>query len=247
MYPKILPNAIFIADAHESDRRDDFYHFLLAIHSKQIKTPQLFLMGDMFDLLVGKVTYGVKKYKKYLELLEKISQDIEVYYFEGNHDFSLSNLFLHVKIIPIQKQPMLFELEATKSLCALSHGDKYGDFIHNFYTFLIRSKGLLKILNFLDERIGFGISKKIEKDLLQKDICRKIEGFKSKIATKLKLYSSQNLSYILEGHYHQNKEYKFGNLNYINFSSFACNQSYFIVEFFNGVKFTQKKLRGFDV
>ncbi|DAB31559.1 MAG TPA: UDP-2,3-diacylglucosamine hydrolase, partial [Sulfurospirillum sp. UBA11407] len=40
---------------------------------------------------------------------------------------------------------------------------------------------------------------------------------------------------------------KFGNLNYINFSSFACNQSYFIVEFFNGVKFTQKKLRGFDV
>ena len=70
--------AIFIADAHESENRDDFFKFLKKIENKEITTPQLFLMGDMFDLLVGDIAYTVKKYQKYIDLIEKISLHVEV-------------------------------------------------------------------------------------------------------------------------------------------------------------------------
>ena len=45
--------AILIADAHYSDKHPEFYAFLKALDSGQIKTKQLILMGDMFELLFG--------------------------------------------------------------------------------------------------------------------------------------------------------------------------------------------------
>ena len=50
---KIQKNAIFIADSHYPHHRDNFLLILKKIKSKEIITPQLFLMGDNFDLLFG--------------------------------------------------------------------------------------------------------------------------------------------------------------------------------------------------
>jgi len=243
MYHKIKNGAIFVADAHENDRRDKFYHFLQKIDSKEITTPQLFLMGDMFDLLVGEVEYGVRKYKKYIDLINKISLHVEIFYFEGNHDFALLKLFKNVKVVPIQDQPMKLTLE-DDTLVYLSHGDKYGDFVHNAYTKLIRSLFLLKILNLIDVKKDNFISKKIENDQHRKNICTKINGFEEIISAKILNYKPKQNSYIIEGHYHQNHSFKQNGVNYINLPSFACNQSYFIVECFKREKFTQCKLRG---
>ena len=243
MYPNIKNGAIFIADAHEDSQREGFYTFLKKIDTKKLSTPQLFLMGDMFDLLVGKVKHGVKKYKKYIDLIEKITLHVEVFYFEGNHDFALSNLFKNVKVIPIQLQPMKFVLE-DNTLVYLSHGDKYGGFVHDTYTKLVRSPLLLKILNFIDERNGNYLSKKIENDQLRKKLCSKIESFEDIISTKIPKYNPVQNSYIVEGHYHQNHMFRQNSVNYINLPSFACNQSYFIVECSKRNKFTQCELRG---
>ena len=243
MYPKIKNGAIFIADAHEDNQRDGFYTFLQKIDSKEIPTPQLFLMGDMFDLLVGKVEYGVKKYKKYIDLIEKISLHVDVIYFEGNHDFALSNLFKNAKTIPIQLQPMKFILE-DDTLVYLSHGDKYGGFVHNTYTKLIRSSFILRILNFIDRKKDNYLSKKIENDQLRKKFCTKIDNFEDIISSKIPNYNAKQNSYIIEGHYHQNHMFKLKEVNYINLPSFACNQSYFIVECFKDEKFA---LRGCNV
>ena len=243
MYLKIKNQAIFIADAHEDSTRDSFYTFLKQIDSKELSTPQLFLMGDMFDLLVGKVEHGVKKYKKYIDLIEKITLHVEVFYFEGNHDFALSNLFKNVKVIPIQLQPTKFVLE-DDTLVYLSHGDKYGGFVHNTYTKLIRSPSVLAILNFIDKQIDNYISKRIENDQLRKKLCSKIDNFEDIISIKIPNYNPQQNSYIVEGHYHQNHMFRQNSVNYINLPSFACNQSYFIVECSKRNKFTQCKLRG---
>lgn len=243
MYHKIKEGAIFIADAHENDKRNEFYLFLQKIDKKEITPTQLFLMGDMFDLLVGNVYYTTNKYRKYIDLLEKIAHHVEVFYFEGNHDFSLTNIFVNVKVIPIEKQPQKFILpNNTEAL--LLHGDKYGGILHKFYTKVIRSNKLLWALNVIDMKIHNKISKKIENDLLHKKICLKIKNFEALIKLKLDHYGASKESYIVEGHYHQNKKYHFSNINYINFSSFACNQSYFIVKFPNNVEFVEKKLRG---
>ncbi len=237
MYPKIKNGAIFIADAHENDRRDKFYHFLKKLESKEITTPQLFLMGDIFDLLVGEVEYSVKKNQKYIDLIDKIALHVEVIYFEGNHDFSLSNLFKNLKVIPIQLQPMRFNLE-DDTLVYLSHGDKYGGFVHSTYTKLIRSYFLLKILNFVDIKKDYFISKKIQSDQYKKNLCTKIDNFEEIIKCKIPYYKAKKNSYIVEGHYHQNHVFKQNSIKYINLPSFACNQSYFIVECFKRNKFT---------
>ena len=236
MCHKIKNGAIFIADAHDDSERDNFYRFLKAVETDKIKTPQLFIMGDMFDLLVGEVEHGVKKYQKYIDLIDKISLHVEIFYFEGNHDFALAKLFKNVKVIPMQLQPLKYKLEDS-TLAYLSHGDKYCGVVHAFYTMVIRSKMVLKLLNFIDRKVDGAVSKKIQSNQTKKDLCRKIENFEKIISEKLSNYQAKKDSYIVEGHYHQNYSFSKNSINYINLPSFACNQSYFIVECFKDNKF----------
>ena len=243
MCHKIKNGAIFIADAHEDENKSNFYNFLKMIDSKELQTEQLFVMGDMFDLLVGEVEYGVKQYDKYIKLIDKIALHVEVIYFEGNHDFGLNSLFKNVKVIPLEKQPIKTNLE-DNTVVYLSHGDKYADFIHSAYTKLIRSKQILKVLNTIDRISNYKISKTIKQSQLEKNICKKIDNFEEMISSKLHLYKADEGAYIVEGHYHQCHQFEEKGINYLNLPSFACNQSYFIVECLQDEKFA---LRGCNV
>lgn len=235
----IQEGALFIADAHDSDERSFFFDFLL--HVKQNPPPQLFLMGDMFDLLVGNIAHGVQQYQRYIDLIEAIGKRCEVYYFEGNHDFNLSLLFNNVKVIPIEEQPFTCKLPSGKS-CLLLHGDKYGSFIHRCYTKMIRNQSVLGVLSLLDKLLFGAISKKIQKDQRKKMLCRQIENFATLMQRKLHLYPKTEV--VAEGHYHQNADFMVSGVHYINFSSFACNQSYFSVQSSPETEFAQKQLRG---
>jgi len=238
---EIKDGAIFISDAHDNAIRDGFYKFLQKIDSGEIKSTQIFLMGDMLDLLIGEISYLSEKHHKYIELIDKIAFKIELFYFEGNHDFLLKSLFKNANIIDIQSQPLTCKIKDKKIL--LSHGDKYGDLKHNLYTQAIRSKFLLKFLNSIDIICTSCISKRILSDLQDKNICRKIENFKDKIENKITNYNLKEIDIIAEGHYHQDEVFEINNIKYINFPSFACNQSYIIVQLFPEIKFK----RGYDV
>lgn len=235
----IQEGALFIADAHDSAERSFFFDFLL--HVKKNPPPQLFLMGDMFDLLVGNVLYGVQQYQRYIDLIEEIGQSCDVYYFEGNHDFNLSSLFLHVKVIPIEEQPLACTLPSGKRALLL-HGDKYGSLLHRCFTKIIRNQNLLNVLNTLDQFLTGAISQKIQNNQRKKMLCRRIENFATLMQRKLYLYPETEV--IAEGHYHQNVDFMVSGVHYINFSSFACNQSYFSVQSSSETEFAQKQLRG---
>lgn len=241
MSPKLIikEGALFIADAHDSAERTFFFDFLVYVN--QNPPSQLFLMGDMFDLLVGSVAYGVKQYQRYIDLIEEIGHKCEVYYFEGNHDFNLSKLFKHVHVIPIEEQPLLCQLPSGKS-CLLLHGDKYGSFVHRCYTSIIRNLAVLKVLNGLDVVLDGAISKKIQNDQSKKRLCKQIENFATLMQQKLHFYPKVDV--IAEGHYHQNVDFMVSGTHYVNFSSFACNQSYFSVQSSSETEFAQKQLRG---
>lgn len=243
MYPDVIiqEGALFIADAHACEERSFFLNFLH--HVKQNPPPQLFLMGDMFDLLVGGITHGVQKYQRYIELINEISHTCEVFYFEGNHDFHLTELFLHVKVIPIEAQPLTCKLPSGK-ICLLSHGDKYGGTVHSFYTKLIRNENILRVLGFVDSITKGAISKKIENNQKSKHLCKKILHFRQIIEAKLEAYPLENIDMVAEGHYHQNQVFTCKQVEYINFSSFACNQSYFSVQSSHEREFAQMQLRG---
>ena len=79
----VKSSAIFIADSHENENRENFWHFLCALKSGEIKTPQLFLMGDMFDFLAGECEFFVKFYERYVRAIDELGEEMEIYYFEG--------------------------------------------------------------------------------------------------------------------------------------------------------------------
>lgn len=71
----------------------------------KISTPQLILMGDIFDLLIGEISATHEFAKPYIELLEELALKIEIIYLEGNHDFNLSCFFKRVKILTYKSSP----------------------------------------------------------------------------------------------------------------------------------------------
>ncbi|PID48187.1 MAG: UDP-2,3-diacylglucosamine hydrolase [Proteobacteria bacterium] len=241
MPPKIKDGAIFIADAHENEKRGFLWEFLCEIERENIKPSSLFLMGDMFDLLVGQIqsTHGFAR--EYIQKLDHISQEIPVYYFEGNHDFNLKTLFSNVKVFSIQDQPAIFQSKAGNIL--LSHGDSYEDIKYKIYTFLIRNNFICKALNLINEISNHIFCNKIISHQHTKNICKKIDNFQEKISLKLPKYNLENTKAIIEGHYHQNQSFMYKNILYFNLASFACSKSYFVANFSDGISFDEIKFK----
>ncbi len=230
----IEDGAVFVADAHAREDREEFFEFLQDIRSKKIKTTQLFLMGDIFDLLVGGVKYTLDYNKKYIDLLNELSKEIQIYYFEGNHDFYLKRIFPNIIVFPIEKQPAIFNYkEHSVMLC---HGDIIAPLMYRIYTKIIRSRVVLYVAGFFDGLCGGCIAKKIIETQKDKSLCRKIENFEDIICNRIKRVDADKINFFIEGHFHQNREFDCLGKKYINLPSFACNKSFFIVQSQTGFK-----------
>lgn len=241
---EIREGALFISDAHDNVTREGFYRFLCMLDEGELQTPQLFLMGDMFDLLVGQISYTHAHYRKTIGQLNRLSRKLEIHYIEGNHDFNLRKLFPHIHIYPIRKQPLQCRFHGKQIL--LSHGDWNEGWRYRLYTALIRNPLLLSLLNLLDISRAYAISRKILKKQQRKYICFKIPAFREYIKQKIQKYDIgiSKIDFVCEGHYHQNVEYRFDKFIYKNFSSFACDKSCYRITFTDRVVFEEVLIRG---
>ncbi len=242
MHHKIQKDAIFIADAHyQVGVRESFYEFLLKIDNREIKTSQLIMMGDMFDLLVGSIAYTTKENQKVITLLNALSQQVEILYFEGNHDFDLQRLFPKLTIIPLSKQPYLAFYHDKRII--LSHGDLYQGLNYTLYTYLIRHPLTLKFLNMIDKNFNNFISKSILEKQRNKKLCRKLQNFAQFIKQKSKNYdiAHNRFDLICEGHHHMDEEYHLEGCYYKLFSSYACGNIYYTIDFKERIVFTPHK------
>jgi UDP-2,3-diacylglucosamine hydrolase len=240
MLHKLQDGALFIADAHyQKGVREDLYDFLLALEKGEIQTPQLIMMGDMFDLLVGSIDYTVRENQKIIRLINRLAQTKEILYIEGNHDFNLQKLFPKVLVIPRHKQPL--HCTYHDKHIVLSHGDLYQGKKYHIYCMFIRNPFLLKILNFIDKHRHNFISKGILNEQKNKDICKKLNNFHRMIKQKSKNYdiASNRFDVICEGHHHMNKEYSLESCLYKLFASYACGKSYFTIDFKERIVFNQ--------
>lgn len=239
----VKSGAIFIADSHENENRENFWHFLCALKSGEIKTPQLFLMGDMFDFLAGECEFFVKFYERYVRAIDELGEKMEIYYFEGNHDFNLAPLFKNVKSYPIGAQPVKFATECGQSVL-IAHGDIFLPFVAKYALRFLRVKVFLKTMNFFDKFLNFRLSKQILNKLKRKILDYKIPNFKNLVEAKMRRYNAfYEADVVIEGHYHQGKQYTIGKQKYINIPSFACEQSYFVVEYDQNIKFARKSVK----
>ena len=239
----VKSGAIFIADSHENENRENFWCFLCALKSDEIKTPQLFLMGDMFDFLASECEFFVKFYERYIHTIDELGEEMEIYYFEGNHDFNLAPLFKNVKAYPIGAQPVKFASECGQSLL-IAHGDIFLPFVAKYALRFLRVKIFLKVMNFFDKFLNFRLSKRILNKLKRKILDYKIPNFKNLAEAKMRRYNAfYEADVVIEGHYHQGEQYTIGKQKYINIPSFACEQSYFVVEYDQNIKFARKSVK----
>lgn len=241
---EIEEGALFISDAHDNVTREAFYRFLCAIDEGEIAAPQLFLMGDMFDLLIGQIDYTHTHYQKTIALLNRLSGKIPILYFEGNHDFNLRKLFPRIEVVPLAQQPLHATFCGRHIL--LSHGDWCEDASYLRYAKIVRNPLLLNLLNLYDKLRNHAVSKNILKKQQQKYICQKVPDFRSFIKQKIRKYDIgiSKIDFVCEGHYHQNVEYRFAGLTYKNFSAFACDLSYYRITFTDRVVFKEVHTRG---
>lgn len=217
---KIQQNAIFVADAHYNAQREEFLVFLKALQNGTIQTEQLFLMGDMFDFIAGGCYYFIEMNEEIINIINELSNSMQIIYLEGNHDYNLKIIFPNVQVLSRDEQPLMATYE--NKTVALSHGDIYvNDKLYDIYCKIIRNKPLLTFLNWFDFN-GF-LSRKIYNSLIGSDICRVIPHFESIVEKRLKHY---NTDIVIEGHFHQGKAYEKENKYYKNIPSLACSKEY---------------------
>ena len=166
MYLSIKQDSIFVADSHFNEKNRELLTFLEKVESKEIVTSQLFLMGDIFDFISGESRYFVQQNSIVINLLNKLSQKLEIIYLEGNHDYNLKTLFPNINVIKRENQPLLAKFE--QKTVSISHGDNFINWKYDLYCKFIRNNIFLRFMNFID--INFFISKKIENALLNKNI-----------------------------------------------------------------------------
>ncbi|MCB4742988.1 MAG: UDP-2,3-diacylglucosamine diphosphatase [Sulfurovum sp.] len=212
-------DALFIADSHYPHHGEEFPFLLQKLLSGNIRASQLFLMGDNFDLLFGYNDYIQTFSKKAISLLQVLSQTMEIYYFEGNHDFCLQEIFPNIHVYNREAQPVMFAMGSKK--VAISHGDKYAaGLVYDIYCKLLRNAVTLKVLRPFQKQI---INHRIKK-LSQKYICYSFEGLKDRVEAIMRHYD--NVDLVIEGHFHQAKVIG----DYVSLPSLACQKQVAVIK-----------------
>ncbi|MEN8726546.1 MAG: metallophosphoesterase [Sulfurovum sp.] len=215
----IKEQALFIADSHYPHHGDAFLGLLKKLESGELKTPQLFLMGDNFDLLFGHNDYIQTFSKEAIVLLQTLSEKLEMYYFEGNHDFCLKDVFPDMHVYSREEQPVMFKVGEKK--VAISHGDKYvTGFGYDLYCKVLRNKTTLTLLKPFEKMIIDHRMKKLSK----KHICFTFHSFEKRVEEILENYTEADL--VIEGHFHQCKTVG----KYISLPSLACQGMVGVIE-----------------
>jgi UDP-2,3-diacylglucosamine hydrolase len=237
---QLKEGAIIIADAHYGEKYPQLLHCLQQIENREIKTSQLILLGDIFDLLVGGDGYTEGVNREVIETIKRLSHTVEIIYFEGNHDFNLARTFKSIKIIPLQQQPQIFSYQNKKVLVA--HGDWDEAFGYQVYSAIVRNRYLLAVLNFLNSLLFNVITNKISKALAKKSICRSFDNFSIKIDKLLKMLKEHRFDAMIEGHFHQGTDGLQDGHFYINVAAFACKKSCFVVKSVKDSLFTLRNI-----
>jgi UDP-2,3-diacylglucosamine hydrolase len=207
--------AVIIADVHYKKGDEEFLNLL----KKWLQDPpsQVFFLGDIFHLLLP-FKYLIDYNKEAIELINKLAEKTEVNYTTGNHDFNISSIFRNVIIADafVDEEKSVF----------LTHGDLTdNDKFYKAYVFLIRNYLGNIFINFLTFNF---LNNWLFKKILKKKVkCNKISAFKEKVFSRIVDIKYKN---IIEGHYHQDVFYDFGDKCYLNVSAYVCNKKYYKIE-----------------
>lgn len=125
-----------LSDLHIVNREDPCFSLLLQWLKKIPQTNDVVVfVGDVFDVWVGDLPIFQKEYSEFLTELNLLAnKGVLFHYIEGNHDFSLENVFKHKGIL-VHTGPHVMTLQGKKFY--FGHGDEFVShwsyrFIHSF-------------------------------------------------------------------------------------------------------------------
>lgn len=241
----IREGAMFVADVHYQESRRDFEQLIEKLENGGSRPPQLFLLGDIFDCLVGEVQASVEAEKQMITRLNRLSETLEIHYLEGNHDFNLTSLFPKIHVYSRSVQPLNCQIESGRKTVSLSHGDIASGWLHESYMSTIRNRQVLQCLDFIDRRV---LASRVYHDLMrrlkQKWLCREIADFKEIAQYRIRTLGLKT-DCLIEGHFHQSCCFSDLEVKYYGLGSFACKPMVFIVEFINnGVNLRSYRIEG---
>lgn len=202
---QIYNDAIFIADSHTQNNRDAL---IFKLENLSNIPSQIFLLGDIANLLVGGIKSSVESNINLINSLHRLSQQSQIIYFEGNHDFNLEPILPNIIKIPRISQPVMANHKNIKIL--LAHGDLFLDKTYEAYIRILTSKKTIAILRVLDfitcGRLYSAIRKKVEikKIRFPQDIDSLLNH---RINTYSNYLKSHNLDIdmVIEGHFHMGR------------------------------------------
>ena len=222
--------AWLIADAHYAHYNEAFYDFLSRIKTEDLP-PQIVFMGDIFDLFFPNAQNSIQPNRKMADLLQQIARQCEVIYLEGNHDFGLNAFFAgRIRVIPRSRQPLMAGFG--KKRIALHHGDLLQGVCYELYTALIRNPFVDNILNGVDTLTNGAVINRLERYNRNKKPCYKIENFEEMARRRLDvLMQRYGFDFWIEGHFHQNIRFEYGDVSYFNLPAFVCAKTYTVTRF----------------
>lgn len=147
-----------ISDIHCHPLRPELEELLFKFltHPQVQDCQAIFLLGDIFDVMVGSHSEYIDLYSKFFSQLKKLSQmGIAIHYFEGNHDFHLGKLFKtfalenNLKHLYVHTHHLTTIIDGKKFY--FSHGDdiEIGKFKYKSYKLFIKSLPLSLVANYL--------------------------------------------------------------------------------------------------
>lgn len=113
-----------ISDVHAKLEEDSYVLLNKFFNQKDtISSDKIFLLGDIFDLMVGEFSQYTSRYEEYFKnIKECLDRGQEVYVFEGNHDFHLEQVYYdYDKRIKYIKSNLRLSLNGKSYL--FNHGD----------------------------------------------------------------------------------------------------------------------------
>ncbi len=137
---------------HNDSRYQVFLDVLKKFH--QSSYDELFMMGDIFDILIGPFNFWKRLHPEFFNFLDLATQNGKrITWVQGNHDFQISSLIKEYKINWIEHETVL---ERNNLKIYLAHGDlaDWTDKLHPLWRKLLTSRFLGWILHTLSENFA---------------------------------------------------------------------------------------------
>ena len=238
-----------ISDVHVKNVGDPAEDLLLAfLQNADVQSSDgIFLLGDIFDLMVGPHSQYFARFSKYFLLLKDlIEQKKNIYYVEGNHDLHLKNLYRKFFEVNKHLDANLFKISSefiikdnNKSIY-FAHGDdmELGNTGYKVYKKFITSSPLTFVANnlmpyFIITKVGESSSEKSRKKnniRYSKDI--EVSAIRDNFRkSALEFYKINPHDIIVLGHSHVKDHYQHEEkFQYVNNGYAQNTQTYISIE-----------------